>query len=195
MVGRWGSKGSVGLIMPVGHRCHFEEDDREESEDEALDEADEEFEAKEGEGGDVREEERNDDQEHFPCEDVPEEPEGEGDDFRALRNKFQNADEAHDGIPPGGDEVFAGVGEDAESGNPENLGHRDGNESDRERHIHVGVHRAEEGEGDEMSFMHSLDGDDADSRQYPHPVCDDKEEEDRRDEGEKFSGFFAVLDD
>lgn len=54
MLGRVGSKGSMGFFMRVCHGGHFQEDNGEEGEDEALDEADEDFETEKGEGSDIR---------------------------------------------------------------------------------------------------------------------------------------------
>lgn len=195
MLGRVGSKGSMGFFMRVCHGGHFQEDNGEEGEDEALDEADEDFETEKGEGSDIRQEEGDNDEEDFSRKNVPEEPEGEGNHFRALRNKLEDPNEAHDRVLPRSDEVFAGVGKDAKGGNAEDLRHDDGNEGDRERHVHIGIHGAKEGNRDKMPFVHAFDRDTPNTREDTHPVCEDEEEEDCRNEGEELSRFLTILDD
>lgn len=181
--------------MCMSYRGHLEEDDREKGEDEALDKPDEDFETEEGERGEVGEEERDDNEEDFSREDVPKETEGEGNHFRALCNEFEDADKAHDGVFPWGDEIFSSVRENSECSDAEGLGHDDGNEGDREGHIHIRIHRTEKRDGEDMSFMHSFDRDTSDPWEDTHPVGENEEEEDRRDEGEECPCAFAVLDD
>src|SRR3989344_809277 len=107
------------------HRRHFEEDERQKRKDKPLNEPDEDLEAKEGDGGDVRDKEGNDDEEHLPRENIAEETKGEGDHFREFCNQFEDPNEGADWIPERIHEELGGVRENAERGDAEDLGRND----------------------------------------------------------------------
>lgn len=136
------------LFVRVRSHRHLEEDEREHGEDETLYQANEEFQTKKRHRSDIRQEEADNDKENFPCENIAEETEREGNHPRKLGEELEYPDEASEEILPWSDEELPCIAPHAECGDAADLYGDDGKCGEEECHIYVSIHGAQEGHSD-----------------------------------------------
>ena len=109
-----------------------------------LNEANKEFQAQKGHRRKIRNEKSNNDKQHLAREDIPEQPEGERDDLGKFTHNLQDARKGRNGAPEHDEpaEMFL----HANRHKPEDVRERNREKRERERHIEVGVHGAENGD-------------------------------------------------
>lgn len=190
-VGPWLAESLVPLV--VRDRCDLEEDKCKDGKDERLDKADEELKAKEWEWRAVRDQRCNDDQEHLPGEDVPEEPEGEGNDLGKLAHELEEPDEERDGVPH--IEELAEVTDDPKLPEAPEVCCENRNECQREGGVEVRIPTAEERDKHFASAMDGLDANRPNTRKESKPVERNNKEEERRDERKDALGGPAAAGD
>jgi len=171
---------------------YLDEEQGENGENRRLDEADEYLEHHDGHGSHVRNEENNDQDEHFASEDIAKKPERERDNARYLGEDLNNADEESyrrlerilEKFPPIFDDAD---GEDARQLDDEKRQYRE-----HEGDIEVGIDAPEERH--EFPAPRMVDAERADARREFKNVGRKYKEEDGREKREKFAGHFAALE-
>ena len=164
------------FMSAMRRRVHAQENQGKHGEDEGLDKSDKQFQKHKRQGYNIGGEESYYNHEHLPGEDVAEKTEGEGNDFRKLRNKLQNPDKEHNRIAEV--EEFAEMRKKSELDHAKHVGGDYRDESDSECEIQIGCRRTEE----RHHPLFTVEDDGTDSRQKPEPVGCDDEKEDSGDE-------------
>ena len=159
------------------------EHESERSKNHRLDEPDEHFEEHERERRAVRQQVRDNNEQHFAGKDVTEKTERERDHLGDFGNDLKNADERTNGVSQRVNEEFPGIFEKTQSGNAEKLDHDDGHDCQRERIAQIRVR------GTKYVMTMILNRPDG---QKGQPVVHQYEEKERSDESKEYLSFLVV---
>lgn len=173
-------------------RRDFDEEEGKEREDQGLNQADEYLQEKKGDGHDEFGQGQHHDQQNLPREDVAEETEREGDDFRELGDKLQDADEEHDRaleLDEPAEESLESQALDAVDLDQE---YRD--QGQGQGRVEVGRCAPEQGHEGRMAFLEPVKADRTEPGQKAEPVDEEHEKEKGHDEGKVLPALILVLE-
>src|SRR3990167_236653 len=182
-------------MIPVRHRCHLDECNRQKREHQRLNESDEDLEPQERHRQKVWDKERNHHEQILPCKDIAKETEDKGDKACKLSYELKNANHRTNAVRflPRSDEVFFHMTNHSYRGDPQNLCCDDGDECECQGDVCICIHGAENRNRHFFAVMDSLHGNAPYSWNDAKPVCEDDKEEERCDHREHASCEHPIL--